>query len=58
MYSIETIRHFTCDHCSHWWSISDAPENRIDWYCPWCGVSKVHTEIEKKKEVEHVTTMG
>jgi putative hydrolase of HD superfamily len=32
----ETLVHFQCRHCSGWWSIGDAPEDRA-MYCPWCG---------------------
>jgi putative hydrolase of HD superfamily len=32
----ETLVHFQCEHCSGWWSIGDAPEDRT-MYCPWCG---------------------
>jgi predicted RNA-binding Zn-ribbon protein involved in translation (DUF1610 family) len=34
----ETLIHFRCPHvgCARWWSIADAPLNRI-YFCPWCG---------------------
>ena len=36
----EFIRHFTCGKCGMWFAIGDAPEDRDDWYCPWCGKSQ------------------
>lgn len=36
-HSIEKLHHFRCNFCNKWWSIGDAPDNKDDWYCPWCG---------------------
>ena len=35
--SIELLHHFNCAYCKKWWSVGDAPENKEEWYCPWCG---------------------
>lgn len=35
--SIEKLSHFSCEKCNKWFSISDAPEKKTDWVCPWCG---------------------
>ena len=35
--SKETLAHFRCGKCYQWWTIGDAPENKPNWYCPWCG---------------------
>ncbi|MCX6792835.1 MAG: hypothetical protein NTY12_02320 [Candidatus Falkowbacteria bacterium] len=35
--TIEKLNHFSCSFCSKWWTVGDAPENKVEWYCPWCG---------------------
>lgn len=35
--SIESLSHFWCKSCKKWWSIGDAPLDKHDWFCPWCG---------------------
>ncbi len=35
--SIERLNHFRCIDCNKWWSIGDAPIEKVEWYCPWCG---------------------
>jgi hypothetical protein len=35
--SKEVLFHFSCEKCKKWWSIGDAPEDREEWFCPWCG---------------------
>jgi len=35
--SEERIVHFSCPHCTKWWVIGDAPEDKTEWFCPWCG---------------------
>lgn len=35
--SIERLHHFNCGKCKKWWSIGDAPVDKRDWFCPWCG---------------------
>lgn len=37
----EFIRHFTCGACGKWFAIGDAPEDRNEWSCPWCGKEQV-----------------
>jgi predicted nucleic acid-binding Zn ribbon protein len=34
--SIEKLAHFNCPDCSKWFSIGDAPTDKIQWVCPWC----------------------
>lgn len=41
--SKETLYHFSCKECHKWWSIGDAPEDKKDWFCPWCGKSNRYT---------------
>ncbi len=37
--STEILSHFNCIECDGWWSIGDAfLGNRMEWFCPWCGV--------------------
>lgn len=35
--TIENLHHFRCKECNKWWTIGDAPECKINWFCPWCG---------------------
>lgn len=35
--SIERISHFRCGSCKKWWSVGDAPQEKNDWFCTWCG---------------------
>jgi len=35
--SVERFTNFLCWSCDKWWSISDAPPDKTDWFCPWCG---------------------
>ena len=39
--SIEKLNHFRCQECDKWWSVGDAPEEKEDWHCPWCGERQV-----------------
>jgi len=39
--SIELLSHFSCRICNKWWSISDAPKEKKEWFCPWCGEKQV-----------------
>lgn len=39
--SHEDLSHFWCKLCNKWWSIGDAPVDKTDWYCPWCGVKAI-----------------
>lgn len=40
--SLEVLSHFWCRHCEKWWSIGDAPLEKKDWFCPWCGRSNIY----------------
>lgn len=45
--SEETLVHFQCSTCTKWWTIGDAPKDKKEWYCPWCGIkSKRGTKEE------------
>jgi len=33
----ENLHHFSCAFCQKWWTIGDAPNDKEDWFCPWCG---------------------
>ncbi len=35
--SVEKLNHFRCIDCNKWWSIGDAPIEKTEWFCPWCG---------------------
>lgn len=35
--SMEELWHFNCGACKKWWSIGDAPADKKEWWCPWCG---------------------
>jgi len=35
--SIEKLSHFQCGACNKWWSVGDAPQDKKEWYCCWCG---------------------
>ena len=39
--SIERLSHFRCGHCNKWFSVGDAPTDRTEWFCPWCGTAGV-----------------
>ena len=38
---IEKLSHFNCSKCKKWWSVSEAPEEKTNWFCPWCGENHV-----------------
>ena len=42
--NIELLHHFSCQHCGKWWSIGDAPVEKQEWFCPWCGEKQVFVE--------------
>ena len=44
--SVERLNHFRCAKCDKWWSVGDAPEDKTEWHCPWCG-QKQEFKIEK-----------
>lgn len=51
-YSKETLWHFQCCVCSHWWTIGDFDTKHIaelDLYCPNCGELADYEEIEEIK---------
>lgn len=40
--NIELLSHFLCEFCQKWWSIGDAPIEKKEYFCPWCGeVNKI-----------------
>ena len=43
--SIEKLVHFQCSDCNKWWTIGDAPDDKKEWYCPWCGTKNETNEI-------------
>ena len=46
----EEIHHFSCNKCGKWWSVSEAPKLKIDWFCTWCGQKakfKLKSKIKK-----------
>lgn len=47
--SKEMLYHFQCDDCKKWWTIGDAPEDKCDWFCPWCG----HEQVVNLDEAEN-----
>lgn len=49
MISKETLTHFQCDECKKWWTVGDAPDNKDDWFCPWCGHLQIVSIIENEK---------
>lgn len=40
----EQLSHFSCATCEKWWTIGDAPVDKTDWYCPWCGEKNIYKE--------------
>lgn len=44
--TIERLSHFSCSVCQKWWTIGDAPEEKSDWYCPWCGEKNIYGEAK------------
>ena len=42
---IELLSHFRCGQCDKWWSISDAPAAKTNWFCPWCGKEQNISEL-------------
>ncbi len=46
--SVEQLHHFVCAACKKWWTIGDAPKNKKEWFCPWCGKSQTQ---KKKKSI-------
>jgi hypothetical protein len=47
--SIEKLSHFSCEKCEKWWSIGDAPEERDNWFCSWCGHENNYGNDQKKE---------
>lgn len=43
--STERFVHFNCGHCEKWFSIADAPIDRVKWTCPWCSKSQIFDSI-------------
>jgi len=41
MRSKEELHHFNCKECKKWWTIGDAPEDKEEWFCPWCGKKQI-----------------
>lgn len=35
--SVEKLNRFRCIECNKWWSVGDAPIEKTEWFCPWCG---------------------
>jgi DNA-directed RNA polymerase subunit RPC12/RpoP len=44
--SIENLNHFRCKNCNKWWSIGDAPKEKEEWWCPWCGKRECYEVVE------------
>jgi hypothetical protein len=44
--SIEQLHHFHCADCAKWWTVGDAPKEKIEWYCPWCGFKNEYLKNE------------
>jgi PHP family Zn ribbon phosphoesterase len=42
--SVETLHHFSCGKCKKWWSIGDAPKEKTEWFCPWCGEGNTYEQ--------------
>lgn len=38
--STELLVHFNCGACQKWWSVGDAPPDKENWFCPWCGTEQ------------------
>jgi hypothetical protein len=47
--SLEMLWHFRWGYCGKWWSIGDAPVDKVIWWCPWCGK---RNEYEKEIKLE------
>lgn len=43
--SVEHLSHFWCPSCKKWWSIGDAPADKQEWYCPWCGIKHIFKNV-------------
>lgn len=35
----EELYHFQCgdETCKKYWTVGDAPKDKTNWYCTWCG---------------------
>ncbi len=44
----EKLVHFSCGNCKKWWTIGDAPKDKV-WHCPWCGTLQAFKNISKRK---------
>mgnify|MGYP001594402500 CR=1 FL=1 len=49
--SIEQLSHFICGVCGKWWTIGDAPVNKKQWFCPWCGVKQNMLSTSKMAKI-------
>jgi len=43
--TVENLHHFSCISCSKWWTIGDAPVEKEEWFCPWCGVKNNYERV-------------
>jgi len=41
----EICSHFECPRCRGSFFIRDAPLDRTEWYCPWCGTESPYVEV-------------
>ena len=69
--SFELLAHFSCVHCSQWWSIASSVVDRAqnyfnhkDFYCPWCGEVNEHEagtvggEVPAKEDTRLYSSSG
>ena len=42
--SKEVLHHFQCGICQKWWTVGDAPAERLEWFCSWCGSKQEFTQ--------------
>ncbi len=36
----EIVSYFKCKNCCNFWRIADAPDEKKNWFCPWCGIAQ------------------
>lgn len=52
-FSVELLVHFNCGACGKWWSVGDAPVEKTNWFCPWCGhEQQINIDLQQRPAIK------